>query len=88
MVPLLPSTFRGELISSVPLPNSVSPEETVTVMGTLVDEIADFLKSNDLTRFPAAQWHSLVSEPIYVPEHLVQKRTFTSVLSLKYLLFD
>ncbi|HBT77644.1 MAG TPA: hypothetical protein DEB39_12145 [Planctomycetaceae bacterium] len=65
-----------------------TPEETVATMGALVDEIADFLKSTDLSQFPAAQWHSLTNEPIYVPEHLSQKRTFTSVLSLKYLLFD
>ncbi len=67
---------------------SGTAEETVTVMGTLVDEIADFLKSHDLSQFPAAQWHGLVNDPLYVPEHLSQKRTFTSVLSLKYLLFD
>ncbi len=65
-----------------------TPEETVATMGALVDEIADFMKSQDLTQFPAAQWHSLANEPIYVPEHLSQKRTFTSILSLKYLLFD
>lgn len=67
---------------------SGTPEETVATMGALVDEIADFLKSADLSQFPAAQWHSLANEPIYVPEHLSQKRTFTSILSLKYLLFD
>ncbi len=65
-----------------------TPEETVAAMGTLVDEIADFLKSADLSQFPAAQWHSLANDPLYVAEHLSQKRSFTSVLSLKYLLFD
>ena len=65
-----------------------TPEETVAQMGALVDEIADFLKSTDLSQFPAAQWHGLANEPLYVPEHLSQKRTFTSILSLKYLLFD
>ncbi len=65
-----------------------TPEETVIVMGALVDEITDFLKSTDLSQFPAAQWHGLVNDPLYVPEHLSQKRTFTSILSLKYLLFD
>ena len=67
---------------------SGTPEETVATMGALVDEIAAFLKSRDLSQLPAAQWHSLVNEPLYVPEHLTQKRAFTSVLSLKYLLFD
>ncbi len=67
---------------------SGTPEETVATMGALVDEIADFLKSTDLSQFPAAQWHGLVYDPIYVAEHLSQKRSFTSVLSVKYLLFD
>ena len=65
-----------------------TPEETVTVMGVLVDEIADFLKSADLSQFPESQWHGLANDPLYVPEHLAQKRTFTSILTLKYLLFD
>ncbi len=65
-----------------------TPEETVSAMGALVDEIADFLKSADLSQFPAAQWFGLTSDPLYVPEHLSQKRTFTSILSVKYLLFD
>ncbi len=64
-----------------------TPEETVIKMGAFVDEIADFLKSVELSYHPATQWFHTEYDPLYVPEHLVQKRTFTSVLSLKYLLF-
>ena len=65
-----------------------TPEETVSEMGTLVDEMAAFLKEVELTQFPAAQWISLENDPLFDPEHLLQKRTFTSVLSLRYVLFD
>jgi hypothetical protein len=65
-----------------------TPEETVTTIGTLVDEISQFLKETTLSDFPAAQWHGVTNDPIYVPEHLQQKRTFTSLLSVRYILFD
>lgn len=63
-------------------------EETVANLGELVDEIAEFIKTHELSDMPAAQWVSLVSDPLYVPEHLKQKRAFTGVLSVKYILFD
>jgi len=64
-----------------------TPEETVATMGTLVDEIAEFLQTTDLSQFPAAQLVNIVNEPLYVPEHLQQKQSFTSILSLKYVLY-
>ncbi len=63
-----------------------TPEETVSEMGALVDEIADFLKETELQKFPEAQFHSLICDPLYVPEHLAQKRVFTSILSVNYIL--
>ncbi|HBT76489.1 MAG TPA: hypothetical protein DEB39_06095 [Planctomycetaceae bacterium] len=65
---------------------SGTPEETVAKMGELVDEIADFLKSQCLQKFPAAQCLGLTVDPLYSPEHLKQKRTFTSILSVKYVM--
>ncbi len=62
-------------------------EETVDSMSTLVDEIADYLMETSLSEFPAAQWSHLQNDPLYVPEHLTQKRAFTGVLNVKYLLF-
>jgi len=64
-----------------------TPENAVATMGTLVDEIAEFLQTTDLSQFPAAQLVNIVNEPLYVPEHLQQKQSFTSILSLKYVLF-
>jgi hypothetical protein len=65
-----------------------TPEETVETLGGLVDEISLFLRENSLHKFPSAQWHGVINDPLYVAEHLVQKRCFTSVLSVKYILFD
>ncbi|GHT31633.1 hypothetical protein FACS1894214_3120 [Planctomycetales bacterium] len=65
-----------------------TPEETVESLGNLVDEISLFLKENPLTDFPAAQWSGASNDPLYVPEQLSQKRSFTSVLTVKYVLFD
>jgi hypothetical protein len=65
-----------------------TPEETVAKIGHLVDEIMLFLKETTLSDFPAAQWLGVTNDPVYVPEHLQQKRTFTSVLNVRYLLFD
>jgi hypothetical protein len=65
-----------------------TPEETVESFGELVDEISLFLKENTLKDFPAAQWSGVSNDPLYVPEHLSQKRSFTSGLSVKYVLFD
>ena len=62
-------------------------EETVETMTSLVDEIADYLMETPLSECPAAQWFHLSNDPLYVPEHLTQKRAFTGVLNVKYLLF-
>ena len=61
-------------------------EETVTTMGTLVDEISEFLQTVDLSQFPAAQLVNIVNDPLYVPEHLQQKQSFTSILVVKYVM--
>jgi hypothetical protein len=65
-----------------------TPEETVAKIGHLVDEIMQFLKERTLSNFPAAQWNGITNDPVYVPEHLQQKRTFTSILNVRYLLLD
>jgi hypothetical protein len=64
-----------------------TPEDTVITLGNLVDEIATFLKDATLSNFPSAQCVGITNDPLYVPEHLQQKRTFTSVLNVKYALF-
>jgi hypothetical protein len=65
-----------------------TPEETVAKIGNLVDEMIQFLRDASLDDFPAAQWIGVTNDPVYVAEHLQQKRTFTSIVSVRYLLLD
>jgi hypothetical protein len=63
-----------------------TPEDAVETLGDLVDEIADFLSDASLEEFKEAAVVSMTNDPIYVPEHLTQNRTFMSVLTVKYIL--
>ena len=56
----------------------------VAALGTLVDEIADYLRRRPLAAIPGAAWVNTVNEPIYAPEHLAEQRVFTSVLTVTY----
>jgi len=47
----------------------------------LVQEISDFL---DRLPMAGAAWMSTENKPIYAPEHLREKRMFTSVLTVTY----
>ncbi len=57
--------------------------EVATLLG-LVDEIVDFLKRRTLQAAPWAAWIRTANEPVYAPDHLAEKRLFTSVLTLTY----
>jgi len=50
----------------------------------LVEEIAVFLRRRPLTGVPGAAWVRSVNEPVYSPEHLAEKRLFTSVVTVTY----
>jgi len=50
----------------------------------LVEEIAEFLKRRPLAAALQACWVKTANEPIYAPDHLAEKRLFTSVLTLTY----
>jgi len=62
----------------------MAPEEAVETLGDFVDEIIEFLKTKTLDEFPAAQCVGIANDPIYIPDHLTQQRTFTSVLTVQY----
>ena len=64
----------------------LTPEAAVETLGDLVDEIIEFLKTATLNEFPAAQCIGVANDPIYIPDHLTQSRTFTSVVNVKYAL--
>ena len=56
----------------------------VAQLGTLVDEIADYLRKRPLAGATFAAWTGINNEPIYAPEHLAEQRVFTSVLTVTY----
>ena len=56
----------------------------VAVLGTLVDEIADYLRRRPLSSAPSVAWTAISNDPVYAPQHLAEQRTFTSVLTVTY----
>jgi len=51
----------------------------------LVQEIADFLTRRPLAAYADASWLRIANTPIYAPDHLTEKRLFTSVLTVTYI---
>jgi len=56
----------------------------VSRLSGVVSEVASFLNRRKLTAFPAAQFMRIANEPVYAPEHLSEKRLFTSIITLTY----
>jgi hypothetical protein len=56
----------------------------VAALGTLMDQIADYLRRRPLTAAPFAAWVRTQNDPVYAPEHLAAQRVFTSVLTVTY----
>ena len=56
----------------------------VQTLGTLVDEIADYLTRRPLSAAAFAAWAAMANEPVYAPEHLAEQRVFTSILTVTY----
>ena len=59
-------------------------DSDVETLGTLVDQIAEYLRQRPLSQAPYAGWVSTGNEPVYSPEHLLEQRVFTSVLTVTY----
>ncbi len=68
------------------LPAGADEDAEVAAMCGLVEEVADFLKGKRLAGdgWSAAWVRPAVNDPVYSPEHLAEKRVFTSVLTLTY----
>ncbi len=66
----------------------LTPEEAVDRLGELVDEISELLQGKTLDKFPEATFAGIANDPIYIPEHLTSSRTFTSVLTVKYMMMS
>ena len=59
-------------------------EADVAALCGLVEEIAAFLGRRPLTGAAGVAWVRSANEPVYSPEHLAEKRLFTSVLTITY----
>ncbi len=59
-------------------------ETEVPPLLAMVDEICLFLSRKSLPSMPNTVWTGISNEPVYAPEHLSEKRTFTSVLTVTY----
>ena len=57
--------------------------EVADLLG-LVEEIAEFLKRRPLAALSQAVWVKTANDPVYAPDHLAEKRLFTSVLTVTY----
>ena len=56
-------------------------EGETAAMLALVDQIAVFLRRRPMA---AAAWVQTTNDPAYLPDHLAEKRVFTSVLTVTY----
>lgn len=53
-------------------------------LSEIVTEVATFLNRRPLASQPKAVFVTIANEPIYAPEHLSEKRLFTSILTVHY----
>jgi len=56
----------------------------VTRLSSIVTEIVAFLNRKPLSTAAAARFKSIVNNPVYAPEHLSEKRLFTSLVTVTY----
>jgi hypothetical protein len=82
------STRASDLIDEVvdvAIQKKVTAKEgaPVDAMMKLVDEVRLFLRGLDVG-ITNAQWLRIKNEPIYAPEHLMEKSAFTSVITTTY----
>lgn len=50
----------------------------------LVEEIVDYMRQRSLTAAAYVKWVQTANDPVYAPGHLLEKRTFTSIVTLTY----
>jgi hypothetical protein len=83
------ATSQYDLVVDIGIQQKLPPATTdldvnVTALGTLVDQIADYLRRRPLSLLPGVTWVGITNDPVYAPEHLLEQRVFTSVLTVTY----
>lgn len=75
-----------ELAVDVGVQQAINPDAPGELDGlmSLMDEIIYALRGQVLAGYPIATWVGITNEPVFAPEHLEQKRVFTSVLTVTY----
>lgn len=63
--------------------SGVLPDELDPLMD-VVQEVTDFLTRLRLADMPNASWLRIANTPIYAPDHMLEKRMFTSVITVTY----
>jgi hypothetical protein len=79
---------QHDLTIDIGVQQRVPPESDVDAFvlerSGLVDAIADHLRRRELVQLPGVSWVSTTNDPVYAPEHLSERRVFTSVLTVTY----
>ena len=81
------STSQYDVTVDIGVQQKLGPgdeEAQVGELADLVDQIADYLRQRPLADAPNVSWVSTANDPVYAPQHLMEKRVFTSVLSVTY----
>ncbi len=75
-----------DCVIDIGIQKRVNPENTQSVdaMADFVAGVVDFLRHRALSQMPDAAWLRIRNEPVWVPEHLDEHRTFTSVVEVTY----
>ena len=60
----------------------------VSRLSGVVSEIITLMNRRKLAGFSAAVFVSIANEPVYAPEHLSEKRLFTSIVTVTYKLIQ
>ena len=78
------SSFNVAIDIGIQQKISKNTDSEVTRLSEIVSEIVAFLNRRKLTNISAAIFLSIANEPVYAPEHLSEKRLFTSILTITY----
>lgn len=62
---------------------NVEPSE-IDPLADMVEAVIGYMKDRRLTGCPSALWRGTKNAMMYIPEHLDEKRLFTSVITLTY----
>lgn len=82
--------MRYTVVVDIGIQKHLDGNETDAVgeLGSLTDQIAQYMTGRKLSQMKSAKNIGTSNDPIYVQEHLLQKRVFTSVISLKYQMIE